>query len=108
MRPRPALALLAALVAVGALAGCGNGMPRTSANVAICTTLARVLASKTDVHKLAGLAFESRPPVSHQLRQDIASYVMLAVRGSSSAHHAAASAEIECAAIDAPVAPGFG
>jgi hypothetical protein len=84
-------------------------MPRTSANVAICTTLARVLESKADIHLLAGLAFESRPPVSDQLRQDIASYVTLAARGSSGgAHHAAAGAEIDCAAIDALVAPGFG
>jgi len=108
MRRRPAVAVLGALLATGALAGCGNGMPRTSANVALCTTLARVLESNSDIHQLAGLAFESRPPVSHQLRQDIAKYVMLAARGSSAAHHAAAGAEIDCAAIDAPVAEGFG
>jgi len=83
-------------------------MPRTSANVAICTALARVLESKTDVHLLAGLAFESRAPVSRQLRQDIASYVAVAARGDSDARQAAARAEIDCVSIDAPVARGFG
>jgi hypothetical protein len=107
MRGRSAVAVLGALLAAGALAGCGDAMPRTSANVAICTALARVLESKKDVHLLAGLAFESRAPVSHQLRQDIATYVALAAHGSNGAHRAAASAEIDCAAIDAPVARGF-
>lgn len=108
MRGRTAAAALGALLAAGALAGCGGAMPRTSANVAICTALARVLESKTDVHLLAGLAFESRAPVSRQLRQDIASYVAVAARGDSDARQAAARAEIDCVSIDAPVARGFG
>ena len=66
MRPRPAVAVLGALLAAGALAGCANGMPRTSANVAICTTLARVLESKTDIHRLAGLAFEADVGCDHE------------------------------------------
>ena len=107
MRGKTAVAALVAMFAAGALAGCSDGMPRTSANVAICTALARVLDSKSDIHLLAGLAFESRAPVSHQLRQDIASYVAVAVRGDSGARQAAARAEIDCAAIDAPVARGF-
>lgn len=82
-------------------------MPRTSANEAICTTLARVLASRSDVHSLAGLAFESKAPVSDLLRRDIASYVVMAARGDRDAHHAAARAEIDCASIGAAVAPGF-
>jgi hypothetical protein len=108
MRRRAAVAALGALLAAAVLAGCSDGMPRTSANVAICAALARVLESKSDIHLLAGLAFESRAPVSHQLRQDIASYVAVAARGDSGGRQAAASAEIDCAAIDAPVARGFG
>jgi len=108
MKSRSVRAGLAALITSAALAGCGGGLPRTSANVAICTTLARVLESKTDIHLLAGLAFESNAPVSRQLRQDIASYVALAARADSDARHVAGRAEIDCASIDAPVAPGFG
>jgi hypothetical protein len=96
----------------GGLAGCGGGaggggLPRTSANVAICTALARVLARKGDVHLLAGLAFESSAPVSHQLRQDIAGYVARAATHASGALQAAAKAEADCASISAPVAPGY-
>jgi hypothetical protein len=105
---RSAVAGLAALIAGSVLAGCGGGVPRTSANVAICGTLARILESKADVHLLAGLAFESNAPVSGQLRQDIASYVALAAQGDGDAHRAAARAEIDCASISAPVAPEFG
>jgi len=107
MRRRAPVAVAGALLAAAALAGCGDAMPRTSANVAICTALARVLESKSEIHLLAGLAFESRAPVSRQLRQDIGSYVAVAARGDSGARQAAARAEIDCAAIDAPVAPGF-
>ena len=99
------------VVMVGAalLVGCGGGgLPHTSANVAICTTLARVLESKADIHLLAGLAFESNAPVSHQLRQDIAGYVARAATHASGALQAAAKAEADCASISAPVAPGFG
>jgi|SRR5215467_988553 len=107
MRRRTAGVILAALLASGVLAGCGGGMPRTSANVNICTALARVLESKQDVHMLAGLAFESKAPVSGELRQDIASYVALAAHRASDARHAAVKAEIDCASINAPVAHGF-
>lgn len=108
MKCRAAVAALGALLVSGGLAGCAGGMPRTSANVTVCTTLARVLESKTDIHLLAGLAFESKAPVSDQLRHDIAGYVALAAHGDSRTRHAAARAEIDCASIDAPVAPGFG
>jgi hypothetical protein len=46
--------------------------------------------------------------VSHQLRRDITSYVAVAARGDSGGRQAAARAEIDCAAIDASVARGFG
>jgi hypothetical protein len=96
------------MVGAALLAGCGGGgLPRTSANVAICTMLARVLERKVDVHLLAGLAFESSAPVSHQLRQDIASYVALAAANASGGQQAATRAESDCASISAPVAPGF-
>jgi hypothetical protein len=108
MRSRTVVAVLGVLSAASALVGCSNGMPRTSANVTVCTTLARVLESKADVHLLAGLAFESNLPVSEQIRQDIATYVALAAQGVSGADDAAAKAENDCASIDAPVAPGFG
>jgi hypothetical protein len=108
MRRRTAIAAVAGLLASAGFAGCGGGLPRTSANVAICSTLARVLESRADVHLLAGLAFESNAPVSEQLRQDIAGYVALAAQGDADAHRAAARAEIDCASIGAPVAPGFG
>jgi hypothetical protein len=108
MRCRVAVAVLGAVIASGVLSGCGGGMPRTSANVAICMTLARVLESKADIHLLAGLAFESKAPVSDRLRQDIASYVALAAHGDSRTRRAGVRAEINCASIDAPVAPGFG
>ncbi len=112
MRRTIAIAVLAGLLACGGLASCGGGggnggLPHTSANEAICATLARVLESKADVHVLAGLAFESNAPVSHQLRQDIASYVARAATHSSGAQQAAAKAESDCASISAPVAPGF-
>lgn len=108
MRRRFAVACMAALIASTVLAGCGGGLPRTSANVAICATLARVLDARTDVHLLAGLAFESNAPVSEQLRRDIASYVALAAQGDGNARSAAGKAEIDCASIGAPVTPGFG
>ncbi|HEX5188280.1 MAG TPA: hypothetical protein VFW16_01975 [Streptosporangiaceae bacterium] len=111
MRRTLAIAVLAGLLASGGLAGCsggaGGGLPRTSANVAICTAPARVLERKGDVHLLAGLAFESGAPVSHPLRQDIAGYVARAATHSSGARQAAAKAESDCASISAPVAPGF-
>src|SRR5262245_64268419 len=108
MRRRIAGAVLGVLLASCVLAGCGGGgMPRTSANVNICTALARVLESKQDIHLLAGLAFESKAPVSGELRQDIASYVALAAHRASDARHAAVEAEIDCASINAPVAHGF-
>ncbi len=101
--------MLAAALACGGLSGCGGGggLPHTSANVAICAALARVLESKADVHLLAGLAFESNAPVSRQLRQDIASYAARAVTHASGTLQAAAKAEADCASIDAAVAPGF-
>jgi hypothetical protein len=110
MTGRTAIAVLAGMLACGGLAGCGggvSGVPRTSANEAICRTLARVLERKGDVHLLAGLAFESNAPVSHQLRQDIAGYVARAATHAGGALQAAAKAEADCASIDAPVAPGF-
>ena len=59
------------------------------------------------MHLLAGLVFESNAPVSHQLRQDIASYAGLAATHASGALQAAAKAEGDCASIGAPIAPGF-
>lgn len=110
MRRRIAVAVLAGLLACGGLAGCGGGgggLPRTSANDAICATLARVLESEADVHVLAGLAFESNAPVSHRLRQDIAGDVARAATHGSGTLQAAARAEADCASIGAPVAPRF-
>jgi len=111
MNIRSAAALFGALLAAGCLAACGgNGLQRTSANVAICTALARVLQSRSSVQDLAGLAFESNAPVSRRLRQEIGQYVALAVDNPSSvdARQAANMAETDCASIQAPVAPGYG
>jgi len=112
MKLRSAAAVSAVLVALASLSACGggSGLPRTSANVAICAALARVLQNPATVQELAGLAFESNRPVSKQLGQDIGAYITLAVHrpGSGQAHRAAETAESDCASIHAGVAPGFG
>jgi hypothetical protein len=104
-------AVYAVITASACLSACGgSGLPRTSANVAICAALARVLQSRPTVPELAGLAFESNRPVSRQLGQDIGAYVTLAVHrpASGRTHRRAVTAELDCASIHAPVAPGFG
>jgi hypothetical protein len=72
--------------------------------------LARVLQSRSSVDELAGLVFESKTPVSRQLRQEIGTYVSLAVHRPSSVdtRQGANMAEADCASIQAPVAPGCG
>jgi hypothetical protein len=111
MNLRLAAALSVVLAASASVSACGGSdLPRTSANVAICAALARLLQSRPTLPELAGLAFESNRPVTRQLGQDIGAYVMLAVHRPASArtHSAAAAAESDCASIHAPVAPGFG
>jgi len=94
------------------LTACGGGtaLPRTSANVAACTELAKALDGTSALPELAGLAFESDLPMSQQLRQDIATYIAdLAPGGDSgSAHQAASRAESDCRSINAPVARVYG
>jgi len=109
LRSVPAAA--AALLAVGGLAACGHtGLPRTPANLAICRTLAMVLEGKAIIPDLAGMTFESNAPITHRLRQDIATYIGWAADNPSGtdAHGAAVKAEADCASIRAPVAPGYG
>jgi hypothetical protein len=111
MRRRIAATLAVALLAVGGLAACGHsGLPRTSANLAICKRLAMVLEGKAILPDLAGKTFESNAPVTHRLRQDIATYIGLAADNPSATgtHEAAVKAEADCASIRAPVAPGYG
>jgi hypothetical protein len=111
MKLTSAAAVCAVIIASASVSACGgSGLPRTSANVAICAALAKVLQSRPTVQELAGLAFESNRPVTRQLGQDIGAYVMLAVHRPTSGRtrRAAATAELDCASIHAPVAPGFG
>jgi hypothetical protein len=110
MSLRPAVAVSGALLIAGGAAGCGpGGLPRTSANIAICRVLARVVENKAIIADLAGLAFESNAPVSHRLRQDIGNYIASAADDPATldTHQAAVTAEADCASIDAPVAPGY-
>jgi ribosomal protein S12 methylthiotransferase accessory factor YcaO len=111
MKLRSAAAVCAVIIASASVSACGgSGLPRTSANVAICAALAKLLQSRPTVPELAGLAFESNRPVTRQLGHDIGAYVMLAVHrpASGQVRRAAATAESDCASIHAAVAPGYG
>jgi hypothetical protein len=107
-----AWATAAALLAAGLLAGCGpSALPRTRANVQLCTVLAGALDHDSSAQRLALMTFESSAPVSARLRQDVASYIARTAGTAPDAgavRRAAAKAESDCAGIGAPVAKGFG
>jgi hypothetical protein len=91
-------AAVAAIMA-GGLAACGApALPRTPGNVAICAALARALHSKAGLAQLTGLTFESNEPVTHRLRQDIATYIASFAPGGDpgSGQQAASAAEHAC------------
>ena len=105
--------VMAIVVSTCCLVACGSsgssGLPHTSADVSICAALARALDNRSGLQQLAGLVFESGAPVSHRLRQEIATYVAdVAEPGSASAHQAAVTAENDCRSIGAPVSKAYG
>ena len=88
--PVLAAAVLAGLV----LAGCGgHSLPKTPANVAVCRVLGTVLAGKSPMIDLTGATLMSNAAISHQLRQDIATYIAMAAQNMSGADQAASKAK---------------
>ncbi len=96
--------------AVAALAaclvtGCGSGsssstVPKSQADVTVCKILNEVLAGTANLQKLTGSVLESNAAISHQLRQDLASFVALAATaGSSAAKQAEAKAKLDCQSV---------
>jgi hypothetical protein len=94
MRDHPGAAVLAGR----ALAS--RALARTPGNVAICAALARALHSQAGLAGLTGLTFESNEPVTHRLRQEIATYIAgFAPGGDLSSGQAASAAEHDCHSI---------
>jgi hypothetical protein len=58
-----------------------------------------VLANKAPMIDLSGATFESNAPVTHQLRQDIATYIAMAAQHMSGTDQAAAKADADCKSI---------
>ena len=87
-------------LSVAACARGGPDIPRTAANVAVCTVLRDTLAGRAAMPQLAGAVFESNAPITHRLRQDIGSYISLAASGGgSAAQQAEAQAKQDCSGI---------
>lgn len=104
-------AVIAVVLAAGCMAACGHSspLPRSAANLSVCTTLARVLDGRAAPQALAGQVFESNGPLSLRLRQEAADYVSRAIgAGPLGGRQAAAKAEKDCAAMHAAVARSFG
>ena len=51
--------------------GCGQSIPKTKANLALCAVLAKVLDHQASVVALADATFETNAPVSQRLRQEV-------------------------------------
>lgn len=100
MRGKAVVVAGVAVLAGIALAGCGaKPLPRTQANLSVCRVLDRVLADQAPMIDLTGATLESNAPITHQLRQDIATYIGFAVQHMSGADQAAAKAEADCKSI---------
>jgi hypothetical protein len=93
--------VLAAVVLTAlALTGCGgHSLPKTPANVAVCRVLAKVLGGKAPMIDLTGATLMSNAPISHQLRQDIATYIAMEAQNMSGAEQAAAKASADCQSL---------
>jgi hypothetical protein len=75
-------------------------MPKTQANVSVCKILNEVLAGTANLQQLAGSVLESNASISHQLRQDLASFAALAATaGASAAQQAEAKAKLDCQSV---------
>jgi|SRR5215469_3558465 len=100
--PSVAAALAVSALTAGALAACSSGaggatLPRTPANVAVCTVLAQVVAGHAPPVALIGATIETNAPITHQLRQDLAQYAADAAQpGASGTDQAKATAERDC------------
>ncbi|HUD37698.1 MAG TPA: hypothetical protein VMR14_12405 [Streptosporangiaceae bacterium] len=109
MRRRFAVVTSGVLVSLGLVAGCGGrGIPRTQANLAVCAKLAAVLDNRAPMIDLTGATLMSNEPITHKLRQDIATYIAEATQEMPGASHAAATAEADCSSINAPLAKAYG
>jgi hypothetical protein len=97
--------LLATLVT-----GCGQSIPKTKANLALCAVLDKVLSRQESVVALADATFETSAPISQRLRQEVGQYVV-DVHGIpddvENAPNEAAKAETDCHSIGAPTAGGY-
>lgn len=98
------LASIPVALAACFLAACGgNGpsLPRTPANLAVCKVLTQTISGKASVQELAAMVLESNAPVTHQLRQDVASYAVLAATGGAGAvQQAQTKAAQDCASVE--------
>jgi hypothetical protein len=100
MRAKVIAIVIAAVMTGLLLTGCGGkSLPRTQANLAVCRVLEKVLANKAPMIDLTGATIETNAPITHQLRQDIATYIAMATQDMSGADQAAAKAEGDCKSI---------
>ncbi len=97
-----------ALLLTTFVTGCGQSIPKTKANLALCAELAKVLSHKAPVIALTVATFESNAPVTTRLRQEVGQYVVDVHEYSENSAHDAAKAESDCASIGAPTAGGYG
>ena len=92
------------------LTGCGQSIPKTQANLALCGTLDKVLNRQESIVALADATFETNAPISQRLRQEVGQYVA-DVHGTAddvlNAPRDAAKAESDCRSIGAPTAGGY-
>jgi hypothetical protein len=90
---------VAALVGFS-LGGCGgHSLPRTQANLSVCQVLEKVLTNQAPMIDLTEATLMTNAPITHQLRQDIATYIAMAVQNMSGAGQAADKAEADCKSI---------
>lgn len=88
--------------------GCGQSIPKTKANLAMCALLAKVLDHQAPALELAGATFANNARLSKRLREEVGTYVANVLDTSSNlAHEAAKKAESDCASIGAPTASGY-
>ena len=102
-----ALAVCAVLLTT-LVTGCGQSIPKTKSNLALCAVLAKVLDHQAPAVELAGATFETNAPISQRLREEVGTYVANVSDSSSNlAPDAAKAAESDCASIGAPTASGY-
>jgi len=81
------------------LTGCGGGLPRTQANLSVCRVFEKVVSNRAPMIELTGATLMTNAPISHQLRQDLATYIAMSVQHMPGVDQAAAKAAADCQSI---------